>query len=343
MRKCVYIIVFTTLFCGIIAHLRITESAGCTRTPHITEYNNTGKLRTQVPFENTVDQNAFYFNSGHPSSNAEFDVYLHAVLQKVNSSSEHSLFAVNLGANDGKTIDPLYALYAAGARGLLVELDPGLFNELQANVPWDRCIKVQSTISPMNINQILLDANVPREMDIFKIDIDSYDVFVTDSMLLAKTFRPKIIIMEINEKIPPPLSFHVNYYTGPRWHGDHFYGASIQAIVSMLNQHDYIPVALDWNNLILVDSVFAQQFSVLNQSVESLYSTGYWHRPGRTAAFPWNSNVDHWAATVRENPLGVAREIFDFMINSASFKESSQTFSLSFAPADLLSGGTYLK
>lgn len=323
MRKCVFAGVFTTLCYCIITHFG---------SPCIRKYTrDTRKLRIteHEQHEDTVDQNSFYYSH----ANLKFDV--HAVLQKLNSTSAyHNLFAVNLGANDGKTIDPLYALYAAGSHGLLVELDPGLFRALQVNVPWDRCSKLQSKISPMNINQILLDADVPYEMDIFKIDIDSYDVCVTDSMLQAKTFRPKIIIMEINEKIPPPILFQLNYYTGPRWQGDHFYGASIQTIVSMLNQHAYIPVALDWNNLIFVDNVFAPHFAALDQSVESLYSTGYWDRPGRTAAFPWNSNVDHWAATVHENPLGVAREIFDFMISSVSFKQSSQTFLLSFDPGD---------
>jgi hypothetical protein len=186
------------------------------------------------------------------------------------------VYAVNLGANDGKSLDPLFDLYEAGARGLLVEPDDRLYEALQANVPWARTVKVKSSVTPMNINTLLSDMSVPAKPDIFKIDIDGYDIFVVKEVLDADQFRPRVIIMEINEKIPPPILFSINYYTGARWHRDHRYGVSLQKLVDELASYRYIPVALDWNNLFLVDNLaFPTEFDGLDISVESLFATGY--------------------------------------------------------------------
>ena len=106
MRKCVFAGVFTALCYCIITHFGppcIRKYTRDTRKLRITEHEQ---------HEDTVDQNSFYYSH----ANLKFDV--HAVLQKLNSTSAyHNLFAVNLGANDGKTIDPLQLPVYFGDRG----------------------------------------------------------------------------------------------------------------------------------------------------------------------------------------------------------------------------------
>ena len=64
-------------------------------------------------------------------------------------------------------------------------------------------------VTPLNILDLLSEFDVPQNFDILNLDIDSYELFVISNLL--QSFRPKIISMEINEKIPPPIYFTVNY------------------------------------------------------------------------------------------------------------------------------------
>ena len=59
-------------------------------------------------------------------------------------------------------------------------------------------------VAPNNVARLLLGAGAPRSLDVFKIDIDSYDIFVVEAMLRNGTFRPKVIVMEIVRFAHPP-------------------------------------------------------------------------------------------------------------------------------------------
>ena len=52
----------------------------------------------------------------------------------------------------------------------------------------------------------LLSAEVPTDYALLNLDIDSYDLAVIDEMLKSG-YKPTIISMEVNEKIPPPIYF----------------------------------------------------------------------------------------------------------------------------------------
>jgi hypothetical protein len=109
--------------------------------------------------------------------------------------------------------------------------------------------KLSQRVSPLSIVDMLLMAGSPRAQDVFKIDIDSYDISVVEALLQNGTFTPRLILMELNEKTPPPIQFAINQYEPFGWKGDHCFGISIEKVARILAQHEYIPVALDWNNL----------------------------------------------------------------------------------------------
>src|SRR6202043_16319 len=92
---------------------------------------------------------------------------------------------------------------------------------------------------------------VPSDFTLLNLDIDSYDLHVIGE-LLKGDFRPKIISMEINEKIPPPLFFSVNFDDAHYWRGDHFYGCSLSAAASVVKPYGYKLESLQSNNAIFV-------------------------------------------------------------------------------------------
>jgi hypothetical protein len=114
----------------------------------------------------------------------------------------------NLGANDGVSGDPTFELFEAGWSGLAVEpskavhegfAERPLWERLWENLPWDRVVKDDTPVTPDNVIAIFERAHLPLDLDVLKIDLDSYDIFVVERLLRHSRYRPKIIVMEISE------------------------------------------------------------------------------------------------------------------------------------------------
>ena len=114
----------------------------------------------------------------------------------------------NLGANDGVSGDPTFELFEAGWSGLAVEpskavhegfAERPLWERLWENLPWDRVVKDDTPVTPDNVIAIFERARLPLDLDVLKIDLDSYDIFVVERLLRHSRYRPKIIVMEISE------------------------------------------------------------------------------------------------------------------------------------------------
>lgn len=277
-----------------------------------------------------VNQDEFYtrFNFECAGGSGRLCAIL-CLIQNASALRDYNgMYVANIGANDGKTIDPVYHLFAGGASGVAIEPNAELYGALRVNLPWDRVLKIHDGVNEKNVHFLLTDL----DFTVIKLDIDSFDAHILHVMLQGGKLRPAVLILEINEKIPPPIVFSVNYFEGPpAWAGDHCYGASITKLVSTARRHQYEPVLLDWNNLVLVDwKRYQPLFQDLDTSVESLYNTGYWQRQGRTQNFPWNSNVQHWIEDVMDKHLPahtVIRPIFEHMQNTLTVRQGS-TFEL---------------
>ena len=107
-------------------------------------------------------------------------------------------------------------------------------------------------MTPLIVVEMLTSYGPPREPDIFKIDIEAYDIFVVEALLRDGTLKPRLILMEINMKIPPPIQFTVNQNAAWGWRGDHCFGASIENIAQVVQPLGYVPIALDWNILYIM-------------------------------------------------------------------------------------------
>lgn len=131
---------------------------------------------------------------------------------------------------------------------------------------------------------------MPTDFTILNLDIDSYDYFVIKN-ILDSGFKPIIISMEINEKIPPPIHFAVNFASEHIWAGDHFYGCSLTAAVNVIKPNGYILESLQYNNAIFIRSDYAKgKFD--NLETLDAYNLGYKNKPDRKELFPWNNDID---------------------------------------------------
>ena len=176
-------------------------------------------------------------------------------------AAERDHFAVNIGGQDGKSHDPVYPLFALrGYRGVVFEAfpPPALFTNIRAvNTTGGMHVSV-GLVKGATIGALLGPAHfaAPTNFDVLKIDIDSIDLPVLRAVLAAG-FRPKTLMVEINQAIPPPLSWTRLERTDGRAAEDHdtarhepvhFFGASANALFVTLEAAGYALVAFEFGS-----------------------------------------------------------------------------------------------
>lgn len=233
-----------------------------------------------------------YFNI--LTKNFDFDVQGHGeakkLLQICTELNISNGYYVDIGASDGWTSSSTFPFArSSNFSGLSVELDDKKFKKMQYIYKNFQNAHLSKTkVTPLNILDLLNEFDVPQNFDILNLDIDSYDLFVIKKLL--ESYRPKIISMEINEKIPPPIYFTVTYDENHFWKGDHFFGCSLQAAYEEVSKFDYKLYTVIYNNAIFIPKEMNLEFQ--NLSVEKFYKDGYMNKSDRKEKFSYNSDVD---------------------------------------------------
>ena len=159
-------------------------------------------------------------------------------------------YYVDIGASDGWTSSATFPFAKSkNFSGLSIEPDSEKFKNEFIYKNFNNIIS-NSKVTPENVIYLLKEFDVPENFDLLNLDIDSYDLFVVKGLL--DSFQPKIISMEINEKIPPPIYFTVTYDEKHFWEGDHFFGCSLQAAYQELCKFNYELHTLLYNNAIFI-------------------------------------------------------------------------------------------
>jgi hypothetical protein len=125
-----------------------------------------------------------------------------------------------------------------------------------------------------------------KDFSVLSLDIDGNDYWVLRALLTA--FRPRLIVTEINEKIPPPIRFIVKYNPAFTLR-HHFFGFSIASLADLCAEFDYSIVALEYNNAFLAANELKE---VKALDVETAYREGYRDRPERKKLFATNHDME---------------------------------------------------
>ena len=233
-----------------------------------------------------------YFNI--LTKNFDFDVQGHGeakkLLQICTELNISNGYYVDIGASDGWTSSSTFPFARSNNfSGLSVELDDKKFKKMQYIYKNFQNAHLSKTkVTPLNILDLLNEFDVPQNFDILNLDIDSYDLFVIRNLL--QSFRPKIVSMEINEKIPPPIYFTVNYDENHYWKGDHFFGCSLQAAHEELSKFGYKLYTVIYNNAIFISNDLNIKF--LDLTLTEFYEIGYVNKLDRKEKFSYNNDVD---------------------------------------------------
>jgi hypothetical protein len=224
-------------------------------------------------------------------------------------------FVVDIAASDGVSQSCTLDFFKNNNwDGLAVEMDPKKFYKLSfAYEKFSNTRLFRYKVTPNNVTYILRAAEVPNDFTILNLDIDSYDYFIMKN-ILESGYKPIIITMEINEKIPPPIHFAVNYTDEHIWSGDHFYGCSLTAAVSLIKPYGYILESLEYNNAVFIRSDYSKD---LFEDLDTLfaYNKGYKNKDDRKDLFPWNKDLEYILDTKPEETLLFINKYFEKYID----------------------------
>lgn len=162
-------------------------------------------------------------------------------------ANDHNLninYIVDIGASIINNQNNILNFFMfTNVNGLLIEGDKNEYNKIinfinNSNDYINKPLVHNDYVTPNNIINIFKTNNVPENIDILKIDIDSYDLDILET-ILANNYTATIIQMELQFEIPPPLKFNCRYNSN--WQRLHkgLYGSSLSAQYDVLKKYNY--------------------------------------------------------------------------------------------------------
>lgn len=191
------------------------------------------------------------------------------ILKQIGAITNLSKSFVNIGAGDdcilrGFNCDEANGLMTIGFYGFLVEPNTNALSTLTQDLIARGLKSFRSLDEPITIQnavKILTDLGAPKDVDLLKIDIDRNDCDVVKN-ILEGGFRPKVIQMEYNPLIPPPIQYNWPSPDWPTMPPQNYNECSLQYLADMLKTCGYGLLQVDvW------DTWFVYQ--------EFFYTTGY--------------------------------------------------------------------
>ncbi len=95
---------------------------------------------------------------------------------------------------------------------------------------------VESRVTAENVNTLFERAGFAGEIDLLSIDIDYNDYWVWKAIDIVK---PRVVVIEYNATLRPPLSLVVPYVPAVIWNGTSYFGASLEALVRLGGSKGY--------------------------------------------------------------------------------------------------------
>jgi len=195
--------------------------------------------------------------------------------------------AVDIGAGDGIRWSNSYALFLKGWRGLGIEFDSRKFVKLaKAYRYFPSVFACRNRVTPENIVPLLESYQIERDFGVLSLDIDGNDYWVLQAIL--SHHRPRLIVTEINEKIPPPIRFVVKYNPAFQLR-HHFFGYSIALLADLCAEVGYVILELEYNNAFLAPKELAGERAL---DAQEAYRRGYLDRPDRKEKFGLNFDME---------------------------------------------------
>jgi hypothetical protein len=146
---------------------------------------------------------------------------------------------------------------------------------------------VKAFVTKENINKILTMNQITsdKEIDLLSIDIDGNDYHIFDAIHCIK---PRVICIEYNAKLIPPLIWCMEYNENHRWDGSDQFGASLKFLEINLAKKGYKLVACNITgiNAFFIRSDLERKKFLKPFTAENHYQPARYHLSGYICGHP---------------------------------------------------------
>ena len=88
----------------------------------------------------------------------------------------------------------------------------------------------EAMVTAENVNDLFRSPDFSGEIDLLSIDIDFNDYWVWKAI---EVIKPRLVVIEYNATLRPPMSLTVPYQPTKHWDGTNYFGASLEALVKL--------------------------------------------------------------------------------------------------------------
>lgn len=199
-----------------------------------------------------------------------------------------SKFVVEFGALDGVTgCNARNLIVNRGWSAFLIEGNAGAAGMMKQAYKDNPKVKaLEAWVFPGNIEVLFEDNDVPEDLDLLVIDIDSNDYYVWKAI---HDFRPKVVLLEANPHFPPPEKGVIKFDPMYHFDGSYYYGASAQSLYELAKKKGYELVhhVSGGNNLFFVREDYFDRFGIEDNSPEKIYTPVHVNDKKRKAGKPY--------------------------------------------------------
>jgi hypothetical protein len=124
-----------------------------------------------------------------------------------------------------------------GWRGLMVDIDDGKIDKARGKFSSNPKVSFEAVaVTPENINNLIKRHNLAGDVDLFSLDIDSFDYWVLEAMTAC---RPRVMIIEYNGNFGAERSVSIARGTDMSKAVKGFHGASLVALTKLATMKGY--------------------------------------------------------------------------------------------------------
>jgi hypothetical protein len=131
-------------------------------------------------------------------------------------------------------------LLVEGWQGCWMEADGAFAAKIRAHftdfLSLGKLQLLEEMVTAENINALLSRSGMTGDIDLLCIDIDFNDYWVWKAIEVTK---PRVVSIEYNASLRPPLSLVVPYDPKAVWRGGNYFGASLEALVKLAREKGY--------------------------------------------------------------------------------------------------------
>lgn len=132
---------------------------------------------------------------------------------------------------------------SAGWRGLMVDANPEATPVTEARFALTGRVRVVNAfVTPDNVDSLIEEAGLAGAIDLFSLDIDSFDYWVLRGMTAC---RPRLMILEYNDRFGPEARVTVPLGSERLDRRRHYFGASLAALAALADSRGYRLVGCD--------------------------------------------------------------------------------------------------